>query len=115
MSAQGAKQYIQISVGIDLSTVVIGGTKVEVASDGKKVTAYTNEGVETKAAAAGAVAAEGTQIVRIQGRAQHRKRRLGRRASPEFVNLSPAPARQVIRWELPRAPSWELARCGARP
>ena len=66
MSAQrcerGAKQDIQISVGIDLSTVVIGGAKVEVASDGKKVTAYTNEGVETKAADTGAVAAEGTQI-----------------------------------------------------
>jgi hypothetical protein len=66
MSAQmferGAKQDIQISVGADLSTVVLGGTKVEVASDGKKVTAYTNEGIETKASAAGAVVAEGTQI-----------------------------------------------------
>ena len=66
MSAQrcerGAKQDIQISVGTDLSTVVIGGAKVEVASDGKKVTAYTNEGVETKAVATGAVATEGTHI-----------------------------------------------------
>lgn len=63
MSAQGAKKDIQISVGTDLSTVVIGGTKVEVASDGKKVTAYTNEGFETKAApASGETAAKGVQI-----------------------------------------------------
>ena len=48
------------------------------------------------------------------GGAGHRKRRLGRHVPQEFVNLSPPPARQVTRWELPQAPGWEPARCGAR-
>jgi hypothetical protein len=63
MAEGSTKKDIQISIGKDLSTVVIGGTKVEVGSDGKKVTAYTNDGVETRAAAApGETAAKGTQI-----------------------------------------------------
>ena len=63
MAEGSTKKDIQVSIGEDLSTVVIGGTRVEVGSDGKKVTAYTNDGVETRAAAApGETAAKGTQI-----------------------------------------------------
>src|ERR1035437_3003941 len=63
---ESATKDVQVAVGKDLSTVVIGGTKVEVGSDGKKVTAYTNDGVEARYASAAAVAfdctAKGTQI-----------------------------------------------------
>jgi hypothetical protein len=37
-----------VSVGKDF--VILGGDRIEVSPDGKKVTAYTNDGVETKAA-----------------------------------------------------------------
>ena len=49
MSVESAKQDVQVSVGKDF--VIIGGDRVEVSPDGKKVTAYTNDGVETKVAA----------------------------------------------------------------
>ena len=49
MSAESATQGVQVSVGKDF--VIMGTDRVEVSPDGKKVTAYTNEGVETKAAA----------------------------------------------------------------
>jgi hypothetical protein len=62
MAEGSTRKDIQISIGEDLSTVVIGGTKVEVFSAGKKVTAYTKDGVETRAAAPGETAAKGTQI-----------------------------------------------------
>jgi hypothetical protein len=41
-------QGIEVSVGKDF--VIMGSDRVEVSPDGKKVTAYTNDGVETKAA-----------------------------------------------------------------
>jgi hypothetical protein len=52
MAVQSAKQDVQVSVGKDF--VIMGADRVEVSPDGKKVTAYTNEGVETKAASGAA-------------------------------------------------------------
>src|SRR5580698_10290178 len=43
---------VQVSVGKDF--VIRGADRVEVSPDGKKVTAYTNDGVETKAASGAA-------------------------------------------------------------
>lgn len=62
MAVESAKQDVQVSVGADASTVTFDASKVEVSPDGKKVTAYTNDGVETKAATNGEAAAEGTLI-----------------------------------------------------
>jgi hypothetical protein len=59
--AGGATQGIQVTVGKDQSTVTIGEDRVEVSADGKKVTAYAGDGVETKCAA-GEAAAKGTQF-----------------------------------------------------
>src|SRR5205085_8274224 len=56
----GTKKGVQITVEEALSTVEIGGAKVEISADGQKVTAYAS-GVETKAATGG-TALEGTQI-----------------------------------------------------
>ncbi len=47
MSGECAQQDVQVSVGKDF--VIMGTDRVEVSPDGKKVTAYTNGGVETKA------------------------------------------------------------------
>jgi len=52
MSAESAQQDVQVSVGKDF--VIMGGDRVEVSPDGTKVTAYTNNGVETKAASGAA-------------------------------------------------------------
>jgi hypothetical protein len=48
MSAESATPGVQVSVGKDF--VIMGGDRVEVSADGKRVTAYTNDGVEIKAA-----------------------------------------------------------------
>jgi hypothetical protein len=58
MSGESAKQVVKVSFGQDF--VIMGGDRVEVSPDGKKVTAYTNEGVETKAASG--AAAQGISI-----------------------------------------------------
>ena len=59
MSVESAKQDVKVDVsGKDF--VIIGGDRVEVSPDGKKVTAYTNDGVETKAASG--AAAQGISI-----------------------------------------------------
>jgi len=58
MTVDSAKQDVKVSFGQDF--VIIGGDRVEVSPDGKKVTAYTNEGVETKAASG--AAAQGISI-----------------------------------------------------
>jgi Protein of unknown function (DUF1566) len=47
MAVESAKQDVQVSVGKDF--VIMGTDRVEVSPDGKKVTAWTNDGVETKA------------------------------------------------------------------
>jgi hypothetical protein len=52
MAVESAKQDVQVSVGKDF--VIMGTDRVEVSPDGKKVTAYTNDGVETKAASGAA-------------------------------------------------------------
>ena len=52
MSAESAKLDVQVSVGKDF--VIMGTDRVEVSPDGKKVTAYTNDGVETKPASGAA-------------------------------------------------------------
>jgi hypothetical protein len=52
MAVESANQDVQVSVGKDF--VIMGGDRVEVSPDGKKVTAYTNDGVETKAASGAA-------------------------------------------------------------
>jgi hypothetical protein len=57
MAVESARQDVQVSVGKDF--VIIGGDRVEVSPDGKTVTAYTNEGVETKAASGAATPREG--------------------------------------------------------
>ena len=52
MAVESARQDVQVSVGKDF--VIMGTDRVEVSPDGKKVTAYTNDGVETKAASGAA-------------------------------------------------------------
>jgi uncharacterized protein (DUF2345 family) len=52
MAVEIAKQDVQVSVGKDF--VIMGTDRVEVSPDGNKVTAYTNDGVETKAASGAA-------------------------------------------------------------
>ncbi len=52
MAVESAKQDVKVSFGQDF--VIMGGDRVEVSADGKKVTAYTNDGVETKAASGAA-------------------------------------------------------------
>lgn len=59
MPVANANQDIQVSFGRDF--VIMGTDMVEVSPDGKKVTAYTNDGVETKAATA-ATPAQGISI-----------------------------------------------------
>jgi Protein of unknown function (DUF1566) len=54
----GVHTRIQVGDGF----VVMGNDKIEVSPDGKTVTAYTNDGVETKAAASGAAPAPGISI-----------------------------------------------------
>ena len=48
MSVESAKQDVQVSFGKDF--VIMGGDRVEVSPDGKKVTAYAKDDVEAKAA-----------------------------------------------------------------
>src|SRR5260221_4846433 len=59
MSGESAKQDVQVSVGKDF--VIMGTDRIEVSPDGKKVTAYTNDGVETKATS-GALVTHGISI-----------------------------------------------------
>jgi hypothetical protein len=59
MAEGSAKKEIQVSVGKDF--VIVGTNRVEVSPDGKKVTAYPNDGVETKAAS-GEAPAQGISI-----------------------------------------------------
>jgi len=62
MTAGNTQHDIQVTVGKNLSTVTIGGVKVEVGPD-SNVVAYTNDGVQAKpAAASGDTGAKGTQI-----------------------------------------------------
>jgi len=56
MSGERSEQDVQVSVGKDF--VIMGCDRVEVSADGKIVTAYTKDGVETKAAS-GAATREG--------------------------------------------------------
>jgi len=60
MSVESAAKDIQVTVGKDLSTATIQGTRVEVSPD-SNVVVYTNDGVQTKPAA-GEAAARGTHI-----------------------------------------------------
>lgn len=55
-----AQQDVQVSVGKDF--VIMGEDRVEVSADGKKVTAYASNGVETKAAAGETAATPGISI-----------------------------------------------------
>ena len=52
MAVESAKQDIKGSYGEGF--IIMGTDRVEVSPDGEKVTAYTNDGVETKAASAAA-------------------------------------------------------------
>src|SRR5260370_37937731 len=61
MTAEGARQEIQVSVGRDLSTAIIQGIKVEVSPE-SNVVVYTNDDVQTKPAAASGAVTEDTQI-----------------------------------------------------
>jgi hypothetical protein len=58
MAVESAKQDLKVSFGQDF--VIMGGDRVEVSADGKTVTAYTNGGVEVKAASGDA--AKGAHI-----------------------------------------------------
>jgi hypothetical protein len=59
MSGESAKQDIKGSYGEGF--VIMGGDRVEVSPDGKKVTTYTTDGVETRAAS-GTAPAQGISI-----------------------------------------------------
>lgn len=61
-AAAQKKAGIQVIVDENSSTLLLGNAKVEVSADGKKVTAYTDAGVEAKSPAAVQLAAEGTKI-----------------------------------------------------
>ena len=62
MAVESATKDIQVTVSKNLSTTTIQGVKVEVHPD-SNVVVYTNDGVQTKpAAASGEAAAKGTQI-----------------------------------------------------
>ena len=62
MAVESATKDIQVTVSKNLSTTTIQGVKVEVNPD-SNVVVYTNDGVQTKpAAASGEAAAKGTQI-----------------------------------------------------
>src|SRR3954471_9885911 len=52
MEAMAGNMRVAITVEEDESTVVIGDAKIEVAADGKKVTAYSDAGVEINQAEA---------------------------------------------------------------
>src|ERR1700694_572847 len=52
MAVESAKQDIKGSYGEGF--VIMGTDRIEVSPDGKKVTAYTNDGVETKPASSAA-------------------------------------------------------------
>jgi hypothetical protein len=52
MTGESAHHDVHVSVGKGF--IIIGGNRVEVSPDGKKVTAYTNDGVETNAASGAA-------------------------------------------------------------
>src|ERR1039457_5097020 len=60
MSVESAKQDIKGSYGEGF--VIMGADRVEVSPDGKKVTAYTNDGVELKDAVASGAATQGISI-----------------------------------------------------
>ncbi len=59
MSGESATKDVQVSLGKGF--VIIGSGRIEVSPDGKKVTAYTNDGVETTAAS-GEAPAQGISI-----------------------------------------------------
>lgn len=66
-AAQAKKEVQNISFKDGVSTVTIGDAKIEVSADGKQVTAYTSNGVETKPSAnsrgsTAAAAEEGAKI-----------------------------------------------------
>src|ERR1039458_9320434 len=60
MAVESAKQDINGSYGEGF--VIMGTDRVEVSPDGKKVTAYTNDGVELKDAVASGAATQGISI-----------------------------------------------------
>src|ERR1019366_4257894 len=60
MAVESAKQDIKGSYGEGF--VIMGTDRVEVSPDGKKVTAYTNDGVELKDAVASGAATQGISI-----------------------------------------------------
>ncbi len=60
MFTASSPQEVRVSVGPGF--VIMGGDRVEVSPDGTNVTAYTNYGVETKAASSGGGAGEGVSI-----------------------------------------------------
>ncbi|MGH9422572.1 MAG: DUF1566 domain-containing protein [Thermoanaerobaculia bacterium] len=61
-NAASAKKEVHVSVTEEQGIVTIGNATVEVSADGKTVTCYTTDGVETKAAATPTASAEGTTI-----------------------------------------------------
>lgn len=64
-SDSGAKNSatgVRLNVEKDLSTIVLGDSRVEVSADGKTVTAYTASGIEVKAAEAKVSPKKGTKV-----------------------------------------------------
>jgi Protein of unknown function (DUF1566) len=59
--AEGSAKKQDIKGSYGEGFVIMGGDRIEVSPDGKKVTAYTNDGVETKAAS-GEAPAQGISI-----------------------------------------------------
>jgi len=53
---------VGVTVEKNVSTVVIGGSKVEIAADGNRVTVYMSERMEIKAPSAGEAPAKATQF-----------------------------------------------------
>ncbi len=54
---------ILLDVNEELSVVTLGENRVEISPDGKRVTAYTRDGLETKAAVPVDAASEGAEII----------------------------------------------------
>jgi hypothetical protein len=61
MAAESLQQDIQVSVGKDLTTAIIGGYKVEVSPD-SNVSVYTNDGVQTRPGIVAGDGRKGTHI-----------------------------------------------------
>ncbi len=56
------KDEVRVTVGVDASTVVFDGARIEISADGQQVTAYTNGGVDAQASKRAAGGKDGVRL-----------------------------------------------------